>query len=296
MFLRFLYLLISKFFQIVPISVGLFIGQLLGDFAYYVIRIRRKVVMQNLRLAFGNQKVESELREIAKQTYQNFGMTLIEFILLPKLTKEYITKYIKIENKEYLDNFYQQNRSAIFVTGHLDNWELMGATYTCLLDYPVTVYARRIKSAIVNEYVYHHRTSVGMKVISKKIATREVIKALRTNQKVAFLIDQDAGKNGIFVSFFGKPASTFQGAAAFAVRTGTPILPMFINRDNKAYHTVHIEQPLYPNPNADEESEMIRLTQICTCLLENYILQYPAQYFWFHRRWKTQPIPLTSES
>jgi KDO2-lipid IV(A) lauroyltransferase len=94
------YSILSKLFQIIPLSFALFIGRRLGDFIYSILRLRRKVVMQNLTMVFGTEKTKKELKRIARRTYQNFGMTLIEFIRLPIITPEYIQKYIKFEGKE----------------------------------------------------------------------------------------------------------------------------------------------------------------------------------------------------
>jgi len=282
------YSILGKFFQIIPISFALFIGRRLGDFVYFILRIRRKVVLQNLRFVFSHQQTDKEIHNIAKRTYQNFGMTMIEFIRFPILTLEYIQKYIKFDGKAYLDNVLQQNRGAIVISGHFNNWELTGAALT-LMKIGVTVYARRLRNSVVNELVIKHRIKVGMNVISKPLAARDMLKALKANHIIAYLIDQDARQHGIFVDFFGKPASTFRGAASFAVRTRTPIIPMFITRENKAEHIIHIEPPMIPNPKVNEEDEILRLTQATTRLLETYIRRYPDQYFWFHKRWKTQP-------
>jgi Kdo2-lipid IVA lauroyltransferase/acyltransferase len=285
---RIFYSILSKLFQIIPISLALFIGRRLGDFVYSILRIRRKVVIQNLTMVFGNDKTKAEIKHIAKLTYRNFGMTLMEFIRLPILTPEYIRKYTTFEGQEYLDSVLAQNRGVIVMTGHFNNWELLGAAHT-FSNYKLTVYARKLRNTVVNDLVNRNRTKIRMNIISKPLATREIIKALKANHIVAFLIDQDARSHGIFVDFLGKSASTFRGPAAFAVRTRTPILRMFMSREHQAYHIVHIEPPLIPNPDANEEEEILRLTQLVTNTLETYIRRYPDQYFWFHKRWKTQP-------
>ncbi|MCX7919628.1 MAG: lysophospholipid acyltransferase family protein [bacterium] len=286
---KLIYSFIAKLLQILPLSCGLFIGRRLGDLCYSILRIRRRVVLENLRFVFGAEKSKTHIRHIAKRTYQNFGMTLIEFIRFPVLQQDYVRQHIGFHGKEHLDSVLQANKGAIVITAHFNNWELMGAVHT-LMKYKVIVFARELRNSVVNTLVIENRKKVGMEVITKKYAARDMIKALRYNYLLAFLIDQDARNHGIFVDFFGKSASTFRGAAAFAVKTNTPILPMFIVRESNMNHTIYIEPPLLPNPEAhDEQSEIFRLTQTATKLLEAYIRKYPDQYFWFHRRWKTQP-------
>jgi KDO2-lipid IV(A) lauroyltransferase len=165
---------------------------------------------------------------------------------------------------------------------------LLGAA-NILSNYNLTVYARKLRNLVVNDLVNSYRAKVGMNVISKPLAAREILKSLKANHIIAFLIDQDARQHGIFVDFLNKPASTFRGPAAFAVKSKTPIIPMFMSREHNAYHLVHIEPSLIPNPAANEEDEILRLTQAATKILETYIRRYPDQYFWFHKRWKTQP-------
>jgi Kdo2-lipid IVA lauroyltransferase/acyltransferase len=282
------YSILSKCFQIIPLSSALFIGRRLGDIAYSFLRIRRKVVIKNLTMVFSPDKSNKEIKQIAKRTYQNFGMTLIEFIRLPTLTPEYIKKYIRFEGKAHLDAVLQQNRGVVVITGHFDNWELMGAAHT-LSNYKVTVYARPLSNTVIDELINGYRTKVGMQVISKPLAARDILTALKANHIMASLIDQDARQHGIFINFFNKPASTFRGPAAFAVRTGVPVMPILISRENKGYHVIHCEPSMIPNPDVNEEDEVLRLTQDATKVLETYIRRYPDQYFWFHKRWKTQP-------
>jgi KDO2-lipid IV(A) lauroyltransferase len=129
----------------------------------------------------------------------------------------------------------------------------------------------------------------GSRVIPKKRAVREIIKGLNKNEIVGILADQDGGRNGVFVNFFGRKASTPEGAIAFALKTGCAVLPTFIIREDGARHTFKIEPPIHITRSGNYEMDIKTNLQTWTDILESYIRRYPEQWLWIHKRWKTQP-------
>jgi KDO2-lipid IV(A) lauroyltransferase len=128
---------------------------------------------------------------------------------------------------------------------------------------------------------------MGIGIIKMGVATRGVIKALRNNRFVAMLSDQDAGTDGAVVDFFGYPASTPKGPAAFALKTGAPVIMAFIIRKNNGKQRVILEEPIYIQESSNKEEDIRKLTQAYTSLLEDYVRKYPDHWFWPHRRWKS---------
>ena len=122
------------------------------------------------------------------------------------------------------------------------------------------------------------------------------MKGLKRNECVGLLVDQDAGPGGTFVRFMGRPASTYQGPAVFALRTGAPIVPCFIIREGTERHRVVFEAPISAVPTGNEEADIQWYTQAYTDVLERYILTYPDHWFWVHRRWKTRSPEHVAES
>jgi KDO2-lipid IV(A) lauroyltransferase len=133
------------------------------------------------------------------------------------------------------------------------------------------------------------RRAQGIKIISRNVALKKVLRALSQNEIIAMLPDQNAGRTGVFVDFFGKPASTFRGPAAFALKQGCPIIPSFIIRRPGLPHRGVIEQPIWPDQSMEKEEAVRHLTQAYTNVLMEYIRKYPDHYFWAHRRWRTKP-------
>jgi len=176
----------------------------------------------------------------------------------------------------------------VLVTGHFGSWELMGARLKSH-GYPVNFLVGEQKNRAVDDLMNHLRRSKGIGIIGMGASMRHVLRALKSNQFVAMLSDQDAGSRGVFVDFMGRPASTPFGPASFAVRTGAALIAAFILREDLARHRVILEAPLVPNAGASEEEESLRLTQQYTSLLEKYVRERPDHWLWLHRRWKTRP-------
>ena len=176
----------------------------------------------------------------------------------------------------------------ILVTGHFGYWELLGASVAAL-GYPMAVVAKDQHNPAVNTLIIKGREKLGMKVISMAAATHAIMRALRRNECVGLLMDQDAGPGGTFVDFLGLEASTYQGPALFALRSGAPIIPCFIIREGAEHHRIVFESPIEAVPTGDEIADIQRYTQTYTAVLERYVRTYPDHWFWVHRRWKTRP-------
>ncbi|UCF78904.1 MAG: lysophospholipid acyltransferase family protein [Candidatus Eiseniibacteriota bacterium] len=275
--------------QLLPHETALRFGCLLGSFVFSVARFRRGIVLGNLRNAFP-EKEEEEILRIAKDTYRNFAMSLVEYARLPVTSAEEMRERITIEGLQNFDKALERSGGAVLVTGHFGSWELMGASLIAY-GYPVSFLVGEQKNKAVDDLMNRLRTSKGIGIIKMGAAMRNVLKALKGNQFVAMLCDQDAGKHGVFVEFLGRPASTPMGPASFALRTGACLIAGFILRENLSRHRVVLEEPMLPESTGDREEDVRRYTQAHTSLLEKYVLQRPDHWLWLHRRWKTRPRP-----
>jgi KDO2-lipid IV(A) lauroyltransferase len=286
----FVYLLVAgivKLGQLLPHRTALHFGSVLGRFAFSVVRMRRRIVLENLTTAFPD-KSETELQRIARDTYRNLGMSLVEYARLPVTTTEQMAERIAVQGLENFDAALERSKGAVLVTGHFGSWELMGARLKSQ-GYPMNFLVGEQTNTAVDNMMNDLRRSKGIGIISMGASMRNVLKALKQNQFVAMLSDQDAGSRGVFVDFLGRPASTPFGPASFAVRTGAALICGFIVRENVSHHRVILEAPLEPIPGANNEAESLRLTQQYTSLLEKYVRERPDHWLWFHRRWKTRP-------
>jgi KDO2-lipid IV(A) lauroyltransferase len=278
--------------QALPLSWVLALGVVLGRFAFSILRIRRRVALENLSRAFPEKSAEA-IKSIARRSYENLGMMLLEYLRLPKLSEAEFCQLIRSEMPEDQDPLQRaiaRGEGGICMTGHFGNWEYLGA-YLATLKYPTVYLYQEQSNPYVDALIRRTRTQMNMPSLSRGAALRGILKALREKKFVAILADQDAGSNGIFVNFFGRPASTGRGPAAFVLKTAAPLVFCVAIRQPGGRHRVEGELLTFDfvnNGALDEEEKLRLVTEAWTEVLEKYIRQYPDHWFWMHRRWKTK--------
>ncbi|MBL7071169.1 MAG: mitochondrial fission ELM1 family protein [Candidatus Omnitrophica bacterium] len=277
----------SLFLSALPAGTALAVGRLFGRLAYLINYKRAKVAYSNMRAAFSAEKTPAEIRRIVKRLYMNFGQTLVEVLRIPIVNKAYTDKYVSTCGRGNFDKTHEKGRGIIFLTGHFGNWELLSIK-SALEGYPLMVLAREQKMKRMNDALNAMRESKGCKVVKKGMATREIYEHLGKNNIVGILSDQDAGKKAIFVDFFGRPTSTHRGAFALARKTGSAIIPVFLARVNGAYHKLILEEPIEV-AGGDEKAEFHAMQRFAR-IFEKHIRQYPEQWLWLHKRWKSTPL------
>jgi KDO2-lipid IV(A) lauroyltransferase len=287
--------------QALPLAMVLVLGRMLGKFTFSVLRIRRRVALENLAQAFP-EKSPAEWKHIARRSYENFGMMMLEYLRLPKLSANELHQRIRFAMpREH--NPYEQalalGKGAVCMTGHFGNWEYMGALVASM-QYPMVYLYQEQNNPYVDALIRDTRTKMNMPSIPRGAALRGILKALREKKFVAILADQDAGSNGIFVNFLGRPASTGRGPAAFVLKTAAPIVFCVAIREPNGRHRVEAELltfDFFKNGGNIAEEEKLRLaTEAWTKVLEKYVRQYPDHWFWMHRRWKTKPVASNQSS
>jgi len=278
----------SLLFRLIPISFGLWIGRRIGQLAYYANRKRRSIAYRNLKAAFGAELSQRDIKGIIKKMYQNLAQMLVEVLTFPRIDKKYIDKYLAIDGMEHLEAAVKKGKGIIFLTGHFGNWELCSVAGG-VIGYPMLVLAREQKLSRLNDLLNEYRELMGCKVIKKGFALRDMLIALRNNSIIGMLVDQDAGKRGVFVDFFGRKTSTAHGPMSFAIKTDAIILPTFIIRQKGPYHRASIQPPLQIEKTQDQESNIKNGLQKFANVLELYIRKYPDQWLWVHKRWKSTP-------
>jgi KDO2-lipid IV(A) lauroyltransferase len=278
--------LFIKFIGLFNIATVRNMAVIVSDLMFYILPIRKQVVLDNLTKAFGKDKTPEEISQIAKNNYRQFAKTFFEIMLLPKLNAREIEKLVKMENTVFLDEAIKNGKGAILVGAHFGNWELMGVAVAA--RYPLTFLVGEQTNLLVDNLLNSIRTSKGVKTIPLKFALRGVMKTLKANEFVAIISDQDAHENGSFVDFFGRPASTPKAAALFSLRSGCPLITGHCVRNNYGYRVVFDRIDL-PARSGDEESDARALTALYTSKIESYVRANPDHWFWMHKRWKTRP-------
>lgn len=270
-----------------PVSFALWVGRRLGGIAFFFNKKRRLVAYANLKAAFCKEKGPRELKVLTKRVYQNMVQTFMEVLNLTKINRKYCDRYVEVVNMDRIRNAAKSGRGTILLTGHFGNWE-MSSLVSSVEGFPILVLAREQKMKRLNELLNALRESNGCKVIRKGMSTKNILRALHDKHIVGILSDQDAGKNGVFVDFFGRPTSSHSGPIEIAKHTGSIILPNFIVRTKGPYHKLYLEEYI-DFRNTDSEDAVKENLQKFMSLLESYIRKHPDQWLWLHKRWKSTP-------
>lgn len=267
------------------------VGEGLGRFVFDVLRIRREVALANLRFVFGEEMSEEEIVDLARRSYAQLGGTLLEFASISRMTQQDLVDEVEIEGIEILEEALKKSgKGAMLVTGHYGNWELFGAAFVAR-GYPTTFLVKEQSNPLASKLHNHLREIGGIEIVGQgPLVARGVLRALRRGHMVGVLPDQDARRHGVFVDFLGRPASTFKGPAYFAWREGVPIVQGYSRRLPDGRHVATAERAIWPDTSAPEEEEVQRMTQLFTNDLEKWVRAFPENYYWVHRRWKTQPL------
>jgi KDO2-lipid IV(A) lauroyltransferase len=264
-------------------------GRILSSLVGAVVRTvhpRKDVALENLSRVFPDS--EARWREaLLKRHYGHLAMSVVEFLALSRDPGQALSWVGAVEGEENLEYLRGTERGAVILTGHLGNWELLSA-WLCGKEVPLAAVVQRNQDPELEAFIEGTRKRAGLETISKSFGMRGAVKALRQGKVLGLLMDQHGGD--LTVPFFGCPARTFGGGAAFARLGGVPVVPVFAYREGLFRHRIVIRPPL-ALPEGLETSEYIRtVTLRCNSILEEAILRCPEQWLWLHRRWR-QRIP-----
>ena len=265
----------------------LWLGARLGDIAYYGIPFRRKMVRQNLARAFP-EKTKKEINKITRGVYRNLAQTALEQLSLAGMSRENLLKIVSLEGEEHIREATLQKKGVLFVGGHLGNWEYAAMAISAA-GYPLSAVTADINNIFLDKLIKSNRTKFGAVLLPKKGSRTKILNTLKDNGNLLLAMDQDARKRGLFVDFFGRPASTPKGPAKLALAYGVSLLFFRPLRNHDGTITVVIEKIETDHLTGTEEEKLLALTQFCTHKIEECIRSTPDQWLWLHRRWKTRP-------
>ena len=268
-------------------------GAWIGRLFYAALRKRRQIAIDNIRMALGVS--EARANQLARRSIQNFGITFCEFLRLRVATEAEIREQCLETGVEHIFEGLAKKRGVILLTGHLGNWELLGAR--AALEFPVTVVARPTSNGGVQERIDAVRAAAGLEVISKYDPGRAALQALRQNRTLAILPDQHAGHDAPLLPFFGRPTRFIPAVSRLALMSGATIVPSFGFRrapwlsDGRINGTMMPPIPLddlRALPRSEREAAVIEGTKRVIGVLEDAIRSHPDQWLWMHRRWRKQ--------
>ena len=282
-------LAVIKVVRFIPRQSAMTLTTAIAAVYYRLSKKQRDYTICHLKLAYGNEKTDQEIRRIAKGVYRHFAVALVDVIRIPNFMKEGINTYIRTENTDILKKAQNDGKGAIILTGHFGNWELMGA-WMAQNNHDIRVVGAPIVNPWLDRLVVNMRNQAGYKNISRGQGTREILRALKQGALLGMLIDQDISDiNGVFVDFFRKKAHTAIGPLILAARYGVPIIPMFMHLNKDLTYQVTCYPPIQLVDTGNPKADLIANTQKCSDIYEAVIRQRPEQWAWFHRRWRHQP-------
>jgi KDO2-lipid IV(A) lauroyltransferase len=243
----------------------------------------RRIALRNLELAYP-EKTAAERSEITDGVFRSIARIVYSFVLLPKINAKNVHQWISYEGLENYLAAKKLGRGILVATGHLGNWELSAYAHAIMTE-PMNVVVRPLDNRQLDEFVEGRRQLTGNKIIGKWDAPRSILRALKANEAVGMLIDQNTSlAEGVFVTFFGVPACATTAFMRMAARTGAPVIPGFAfwcEGTNRYVLRFYPPVPVSGDVQAD--------TQRLHSVIEDIIRQHPDQWLWIHRRWKTRP-------
>ena len=282
--------LVSAIMQPFPIEWNLTTARLLARLWIRLMPRHRNLAVAHVTKALGDQYAPAELDRIATRCLESIVMFAVELICLPRLVNMYTwRRYVRLVNFDEALSLILSGRGLILVTGHYGSFELVGHLLAGL-GFDVAAVMRPLDNVYLNRFVVRARRTHGLTLLDKKGAMNHAQALLSGGTLLGFIGDQDAGRKGIFVDFFGRPASTYKSIGLLAMVARAPIVVGYGRRQgNAARYEVGVERIIHPEEWERQEDPLCWITQAYTAALEAIIRAAPEQYLWIHRRWKSKP-------
>lgn len=273
---------------LLPEPLALALGSGVGQLAGSLFRIRRRVVDENLARAFPGESRAWRSR-VARGAYRHVGREGVALLRMARMDVDELQSRVALEGEDALQRAFGAGQGVVVMAGHLGNWEVGGGSVPAA-GFPLDVVAQVQHNPLFDAELVAIRERLGMQVIPRGEAIRKGVRSLREGRGLGLMADQNARSGGIFVDFFGVPASTVRGPGLLALRTGAAVITLMCLREpgSRSRYRVHLEEVAVPTP-ADQDEAIREVMESCTRILERYIRAAPEQYFWFHKRWKTRP-------
>ncbi len=264
-----------------PLSFSYALAVFLSDCQYLLSKADREAVRKNLKAILNTEQVPDDM---VRDVFRYFGRYLIDFFTLTKqVNKEFIKDSVEISGIEHLRDVLNKGKGGIVISAHLGNWE-MAAAVLSLLEYPVSMIALAHKDQRVNSFFNKQREFFGSSVIQTNVAVRRCFEHLKNNRLVALLVDRDFGYHGLTMSFLGRKANIPKGAALFALKTGAPVIPLFLYRTSYNKFCFTITKPIYPpDISAKQINDQVveEFAKQYLPLVEEQIRKNPCQWLMF---------------
>jgi KDO2-lipid IV(A) lauroyltransferase len=275
-------------FFLLPRRLCLRLGEGAGALLFRLDGRHRRLALANLKKALGSDLFPAQRRLIARKSFLQFGRILADNLKWAHLGESKRQKLLRVEGVENIRQALERGKGVLLFSAHFGNWEVSSLALSHLRG--LSVVARPLDSRPAERELVRFRASLGAKIIYKQQAAKPILQALRRNEMVAILIDQNVLRSqAVFVDFFGFPAATTPSLASLHLRTRAPLIPVFCYPTSFLSYRVKIAPPLDIELSGEWERDVLKITQRSTKIIETEIRAQPDLWFWFHDRWKTRP-------
>ncbi len=278
-----------KALGLLPRPAARFVGVCFANLAFVLRAPLRRAAEYNLRLALPDW-TDKQRKEAIRGMIRQVGWMAGEFSQFPKYTRENIGRVVTIEGAENFEAARARGKGVLFLTGHMSAWELAPFAHA-LYGHPLHFLVRPVANGRVDSLINSYRCLSGNAPIEKNRAARAILKVLGDGGTVGILADHNTVlEEGVFVDFFGIPASTTSGLARIALRTDAAVVPGFLRWDEQSRkYRLGFAPAVELSRTDDEERDVVENTARFTKIIECFVRAHPDQWLWVHKRWKTRP-------
>jgi KDO2-lipid IV(A) lauroyltransferase len=280
-----LFVLFSWYFRLLGLKLSRKFAAVLAFVFFYLIPIRKKVVFNNLKIAFPENDFSTN-KKLAYKIYLSFAITLVEILYLPYMKNDDLTAAVDCNNPELIVEKYKDGKGIILLSSHFGNWEYGAISIAIQTQLPFSVIVKPLRNPLVYEWMNKARTKFGNEVVPLGISIRRTYQTLKEKKIVAMVADQRGPAEGVRVDFFGKKVSVYTGPAALAIKTGAPLICGIAVRGKDYKYKMDLVEISQQNLPYGEEEKILEISQRYTSYLEIVIRENPEQWLWMHNRWK----------
>ena len=266
------------------------LGERIGALLYRVLRRPRRLALEHLQIAFGDELTPTAREHLARASFVNIARCFCELAKIDEIRARR-DEYFELDGEAHAQALRTAGQPAIIITGHSGNWELLAA-YFAWQGFPVATIARRIYADRINQLLVNLRKRQGVETILRERphSARQILKALKDNSLLSMVIDQNTHTASASVPFFGRMARPPAAAAALAIRENLPVTAVFIQR-REFGHRITVCPPFVIERSDDARADVTALTRQFNLAFETQIRRNPAEWVWWHRRWRRAPLP-----
>lgn len=260
-------------------------AKILSYLFYNLLKIRKDVVLKNLKIAFP-EKTEKERIIIAEKSYYHFSRLILEIMCIPKMSKDNVRSIVSCNEIPELKSVYEKGSGLIFLTAHFGNWEFGAISVPMQMGTIMHPIVKPQRNPYVTNWLKDMREKHGNRVVSLGMSIRETYKVLKEGKLLGVVGDQRGPKDGMRVNLFGRDTAIYSGTAELVLKLNTPMYVLFATRIYGTEYRAFTERIDVSNLPNDHTEKVKEINQRYMNLLEKYVRLYPEQWFWMHNIWK----------